>query len=334
MGIPATLIRGDGIGPEVVASSLAVLEKLGVAFDWDEQPAGMAAIARGLDPMPRATVESIRKHKICFKGPLGTPIAGGFRSVNVALRQELDLYVNLRPAMTIPGVPSRYTDVDLVIVRENTQGMYSGIEHFVDREHSAAEAVSIITRAGSERVARFAFDYARKEKRRSLTIAHKANILKATSGLFLETCRLVAKEFPDVKVGELIIDNMCMQLVRDPTRYDVIVTTNLFGDILSDLVAGLVGGLGVVPGANLGYHCAIFEAVHGTAPDIAGKGIANPAASMLAAGQMLRHLEKRAEADRLQAALMKAMADPATRTADLGGKADTATFTAAVLAAL
>jgi isocitrate dehydrogenase (NAD+) len=221
-----------------------------------------------------------------------------------------------------------------VIVRENTQGMYSGIEHFVDREHSAAEAVSIITRAGSERVARFAFDYTRREKRRSLTIAHKANILKATSGLFLETCRLVAKEFPDVKVSELIIDNMCMQLVKDPTRFDVIVTTNLFGDILSDLVAGLVGGLGVVPGANIGYGCAIFEAVHGTAPDIAGKGIANPAASMMAAGQMLRHLEKRAEADRLEAALMKAMADPATRTADLGGRADTAGFTEAVLAAL
>ena len=333
--IPATLIRGDGIGPEVVGATLQVLDLLGLEFDWDEQLGGQSAIDKTGDPLPPATLESIRKHGLCLKGPLGTPIAGGFRSVNVTLRQELDLYANVRPAKSFPGVPSRFENVDLVIVRENTQGMYSGIEHFIDREHSAAEAISIITRAGSERIARYAFEYARKHGRRKVTCAHKANILKATSGLFLETTRAVSKEFGDVKFEELIVDNMCQQLVKDPTRYDVIVTTNLFGDILSDLTAGIVGGLGVAPGANIGAGgSAIFEAVHGTAPDIAGKGISNPAAEMLAAVMMLRHLDLRAEADRMENGVRTALADPKSRTGDLKGTANTAAFTSAVLAAL
>ncbi len=333
--IPATLIRGDGIGPEVVGATLQVLDALGLAFDWDEQLGGQSAIDKTGDPLPPATLASIRKHGLCLKGPLGTPIAGGFRSVNVTLRQELDLYANVRPAKSFPGVPSRFENVDLVIVRENTQGMYSGIEHFIDREHSAAEAISIITRAGSDRIARYAFEYARKHGRRKVTCAHKANILKATSGLFLETTRAVSKEFGDVKFEELIVDNMCQQLVKDPTRYDVIVTTNLFGDILSDLTAGIVGGLGVAPGANIGAGgSAIFEAVHGTAPDIAGKGISNPAAEMLAAVMMLRHLDLRAEADRMENGIRAALADPKSRTGDLKGTANTAAFTSAVLASL
>jgi len=332
--IAATLIRGDGIGPEVVGATLRVLDALGLSFSWDEQLGGQAAIDETGDPLPRATIESIRARKLCLKGPLGTPIAGGFRSVNVTLRQELDLYANVRPVKSFPGVPCRYENVDLVIVRENTEGMYSGIEHWVDRDHSAAESISIITRTGSERIARYAFEYARREGRKKVTCAHKANILKATSGLFLETTRGVAREFPDIRLEELIIDNMCQQLVKDPTRYEVIVTTNLFGDILSDLCAALVGGLGVAPGANIGHHAAIFEAVHGTAPDIAGKGIANPAAEMLAAVQMLRYLDRRPEADRMEKAIRAALADAGSRTGDLGGKANTARFTDAVLAAL
>ena len=334
MGIPATLIRGDGIGPEVVGATLQVLGALGVSFDWDEQLGGQSAIDKAGDPLPRATLESIRSRKLCLKGPLGTPIGGGYRSVNVTLRQELDLYANVRPVKSFPGVPSRYENVNLVIVRENTEGMYSGIEHYIDRDHSAAESISIITRTGSERIARYAFELARREGRKKVTVAHKANILKATSGLFLETVRNVAKEFSDLKLEELIIDNMCQQLVKDPTRYELIVTTNLFGDILSDLTAALVGGLGVAPGANIGHHAAIFEAVHGTAPDIAGRGISNPAAEMLAAVAMLRHVDKPAEAQRFETAIRKALQDPASRTGDLGGKANTATFTAAVIAAL
>lgn len=333
--IPATLIRGDGIGPEVIDASLKALDALGVKFEWDEQLAGGAALDKLGNPMPPATVESIRKHKLCFKGPLGTPIGGGYKSVNVSLRQELDLYANVRPAKSIPGVPSRYENVDVVIVRENTQGMYAGIEHWRNDEKTEAETVSIITKVGSERIVRYAFEYARREGRKKVTVAHKANILKMTSGLFLATAKELAPQYSDIKFEDLIIDNMCMQLVKDPTRYEVIVTTNLFGDILSDLCAGLVGGLGVAPGANVGYgNLAIFEAVHGTAPDIAGKGIANPAATMLAAGMMLRHLGMRAEAERLERAVRKSMQDPEARTGDLGGKANTATFTKAVIANL
>ena len=330
--IPATLIRGDGIGPEVIDASVRVLDALGLAFEWDVQPAGQAAIDQVGTPLPPPTIESIRRTKTCFKGPLSTPIGGGYKSVNVLLRQELQLFANVRPVRSFPGVPSRYENVDLVVVRENTEGMYAGIERWQNPEKTRAETVSVITREGSERVLRFAFEYVKREKRRKLTVIHKANILKATSGLFLATAKELAREYPDVPFEDLIIDNACMQLVRDPTRYDVIVTTNLFGDILSDLTAGLVGGLGVAPGANIGYgNTAIFEAVHGTAPDIAGQGIANPGATMLAAVLMLRHLGKREEADRMHTAVCKAFENPVSRTPDLGGRGNTQTFTQAVL---
>jgi isocitrate dehydrogenase (NAD+) len=275
---------------------------------------------------------------MCFKGPLATPIGGGYRSVNVTLRQELDLFANVRPAKTVPGVPlSRFDDVDIIVVRENTQGMYSGIDQWADSEHTKAEAVSVITKAGSERLVRFAFEYARAEGRKKITIAHKANILKLTSGLFLATAKEVAAGFPDIECNDLIIDNCCMQLVKDPSpkRFDMIVTTNLFGDILSDLTAGLVGGLGLAPGMNVGYGVYIFEAVHGTAPDIAGKGLANPAATLSAAAMMLRTLDLRPHADRLEKAIREAIQDPATRTKDLpGGTANTAAFTKGVIAHL
>ena len=333
-----TLIRGDGIGPEVIGASLEVLDALGCRFEWDEQLAGADAVDKTGAPLPPPTLESIRRTKTCFKGPLATPIGGGYRSVNVALRQELDLFANVRPARTIPGVAlSRYDDVDIVVVRENTQGMYSGVEHWADAEKTQAEAVSVITKSGSERLIRFAFEYARSEGRKKITVAHKANILKMTSGLFLLTAREIAKEFPDIELSDLIIDNCCMQLVKDPSpkRFDMIVTTNLFGDILSDLTAGLVGGLGLAPGMNVGYGVHVFEAVHGTAPDIAGKGIANPAATMFAAAMMLRTIGHRAEADRLENAVRAAIQDPATRTGDLpGGRADTAAFTRGVIAQL
>ena len=333
--IPATLIKGDGIGPEVIDASLRVLDALGAKFDWDEQLAGTSAIEKVGTPLPPPTVESIRKTKVCFKGPLATPIGGGYKSVNVALRQQLDLFANVRPAKSIPGVPSRYENVDLVVVRENTQGMYAGIEQYKNPEKTAAETVSVITKDGSARVIRFAFEYARREKRKKITVAHKANILKMTSGLFLATAKEIAPSFPDIGFDDLIIDNCCMQLVKDPTRFDVIVTTNLFGDILSDLTAGLIGGLGLAPGANVGYGgAAIYEAVHGTAPDIAGKGVANPAATMLAAAMMLRALEQRPQSERLEKAVRAAVQDPATRTPDLGGKGNTKTFTDAVLKAL
>lgn len=335
MGIPVTLIRGDGIGPEVIDASVKALDKLGLSFEWDVQLAGQEALDKVGSPLPPKTVDSIRKTKICFKGPLSTPIGAGYRSVNVGLRQELDLFANVRPAKSIPGVPTRYENVDLVVIRENTEGMYSGIDRWADEQKTVAESISRITKTGSERLIRFAFEYARREGRKKLTVAHKANILKMTSGLFLATCKEVAKEFPDIAFSDHIIDNMCMQLIKDPTRFEVIATTNLFGDILSDLTAGLVGGLGLAPGANIGYgNTAIYEAVHGTAPDIAGKGLANPGATMLAAGLMLRALGKRVEAERLEKAVRIAVQDPATRTADLGGKANTAIFTDAVLAAL
>jgi isocitrate dehydrogenase (NAD+) len=333
-----TLIRGDGIGPEVIGASLEVLDALGLKFQWDEQLAGTAAIEKTGAPLPPPTLESIRRTKMCFKGPLATPSGGGYKSVNVTLRQELDLFANVRPAKTIPGVPlSRFDDVDIVIVRENTQGMYSGIDQWADEAKTKAEAISVITKDGSARLIRFAFEYARKNGRKKITVAHKANILKLTSGLFLATAREIAPEFPDIEFGELIIDNCCMQLVKDPSpkRFDMIVTTNLFGDILSDLTAGLVGGLGLAPGMNVGYGSYIFEAVHGTAPDIAGKGLANPAATMSAAVMMLDALDQKKEADRLEKAIREAIQDPATRTKDLpGGQANTAQFTKGVIAHL
>ena len=329
-----SLIRGDGIGPEISEATLAMLEAAGAKLRWEEVPAGVAALPTHHDPLPEITLASIEKTKVALKGPLSTPKGTGFRSVNVALRQHFDLYVNLRPAKSITGVPSRYEKVDIVTVRENTEDIYAGIEHFVGPGRSAAESIAVITRHGSERIVRYAFEYARKHGRKKVSIIHKANILKMSNGLFLEVGKEVAKQFPDIESDDVIVDAACMKLVLMPERFDVIVTMNLFGDILSDLIAGLVGGLGVSPGANLGERAAIFEAVHGSAPDIAGQGIANPSALLMAALMMLEHLGQHDPAARLRAALFRTLADPRTRTRDLGGQANTQAFTQAVIAQL
>jgi isocitrate dehydrogenase (NAD+) len=332
MSTKVTLIRGDGIGPEVVDAAVRAVEATGADIQWDPREAGAGAIPKHGAPLPEATVASIREHRLCLKGPLATPVGGGYRSVNVALRQEFDLYANLRPARTYAGLPGRYDKVDLFVVRENTQGEYSGIEHYIDPTRSAAEAISIITRHGSDRIIRFAFEHARAAGRKQVTLVHKANILKMTSGLFLETGRDIARSYPDIQFNDIIVDNCAMQLVRDPSRFDVIVTTNLFGDILSDLTAGLVGGLGLVAGANIGENAAIFEAVHGTAPDIAGKGIANPTAVMLAGAMMLDRIGQRDRAQRLETAIRRVIAEGRELTPDLGGSGNTASYTDRVIA--
>jgi isocitrate dehydrogenase (NAD+) len=329
-----TLIRGDGIGPEVMDAAVRAIDATGANLAWEPAHAGAGAIPICGAPLPEPTLESIRKHRMCFKGPLATPIGSGYRSVNVALRQEFDLYANVRPAQSFVGLVTRYDKVDLVVVRENTQGEYSGIEHFIDPTRSAAEAISIITRFGCDRIIRFAFEYARAYGRKRVTLVHKANILKMTSGLFLQVGREIAQGYADINFDDIIVDNCAMQLVRDPTRFDVIVTTNLFGDILSDLTAGLVGGLGLVPGANIGENAAIFEAVHGTAPDIAGKGIANPTAAMMAGAMMLARLGQKERGQRLEAAVRRTIAKGKDLTADLGGAATTQTFTDRVIAEL
>jgi isocitrate dehydrogenase (NAD+) len=329
-----TLIAGDGIGPEVTAGAVRAIEATGASIDWEPAAAGAGAIPAHGAPLPEATLESIRRNRICLKGPLATPIGGGYRSVNVALRQEFDLYANVRPARTFAGLKNRYEAVDLIVVRENTQGEYSGIEHFIDPTKNAAESISIITRFGSDRIVRFAFELARARGRRKVTLVHKANILKMTSGLFLQVGREIAQSYPDIQFTDIIVDNCAMQLVRDPTRFDIVVTTNLFGDILSDLTAGLVGGLGLIAGANIGESAAIFEAVHGTAPDIAGQGIANPTAVMLAGAMMLDHLGQRERAVRLESAVREAIAAGLDLTPDLGGEGTTQAFTGRVVAAL
>jgi isocitrate dehydrogenase (NAD+) len=326
-----SLIRGDGIGPEITDATLRMLEAAGAQLRWEEVPAGVGALAEHHDPLPAVTLESIEKNKVALKGPLSTPTGTGFRSVNVALRQHFDLYVNLRPALSFAGVPSRYQNVDIVTVRENTEDIYSGIEHFVGPGRSAAESIAVITRVGSERIARYAFEYARKHGRKKVSIIHKANILKMSNGLFLEVAKKVAKEFPDIQSEDVIVDAACMKLVLYPERFDVIVTMNLFGDIMSDLIAGLVGGLGVSPGANLGERAAIFEAVHGSAPDIAGQGIANPTALALAAGMMLDYLGQIDAGRRLRNGILASLKDDRLRTRDIGGQADTKTFTQGVI---
>lgn len=337
----ATLIEGDGIGPEIAEATVRAVAAAGGAIDWDRQLAGMTAAERVGDPLPAATVESIKQHQLALKGPLGTPIGSGFRSVNVALRQQFDLYANVRPARTLAGVPSRYTGVDIVMVRENTEDLYAGVEHYVDPRRTAAESIAIITRFGSERVITYAFEYARRHNRKKVTLVHKANILKMSNGLFLDTGRDIAKRYPDIAFDDMIVDATAMKLVVAPERFDVIVTMNLFGDILSDLTAGLVGGLGVAPAANLGaaaegtgVGCAIFEAVHGTAPDIVGQGIANPTGLMLSAAMLLDHVGQTAAAARLRTGVERALASPTTRTRDLGGAATTREYTEAVIAAL
>src|SRR5215831_3224769 len=321
-----TLIRGDGIGPEVIDGAARAIEATGAAIEWEPADAGAGAIPKHGAPLPEATIASIRKTSICLKGPLATPIGGGYRSVNVALRQEFDLYANVRIARSFPGLVTRYDKVDLVLVRENTQGEYSGIEHFIDPTRSAAEAISIITRFGSDRIIRFAFEYARANGRKLVTLVHKANILKMTSGLFLQVGREIAEGYKDIAFSDIIVDNCAMQLVRDPTRFEVIVTTNLFGDILSDLAAGLVGGLGLVPGANIGEDVAIFEAVHGTAPDIAGKGIANPTAAILAGAMLLDRMGQKERGGRLELAVRRVIARGKELTPDLGGRGSTQSF--------
>jgi isocitrate dehydrogenase (NAD+) len=303
-----------------------VLEATGVAFEWDEQVAGVTALERCGTPIPDATIESIRQRQLALKGPLTTPVGAGFRSVNVALRKEFELYANLRPAYTI--LPGRYDNIDIVLVRENLEGLYSGVEHFIgiDKDPRAvAISEAILSRFGAERVIRFAFEYAVRTGRKQVTVVHKANILKMVGGLFLEVAHGVAREFEGrVASTDMIVDNAAMQLVLKPEQFDVIVTTNLFGDILSDEISGLVGGLGLTPGGNIGAGAAIFEAVHGSAPDIAGKGLANPAAQMLAAAMMLDHLEERAAAKRLRHGIRRAIVEDGVRTRDLGGTATTA----------
>ncbi len=334
MTLNATLVPGDGIGPSITAATIRILEAAGAPFSWDEQLAGVSATEHGMDPLPAATMESIETHRIALKGPLTTPIGSGFRSINVALRKHFDLYANVRPAKTI--LPdARYPGLDLVIVRENTEGLYAGIEHFIgmDKDPKAvAESVMLITRYGSDRIVRFAFEYALQHGRERVTLVHKANILKCTQGLFLEVGRHVAEEY-EGRIGfdERIVDATAMQLVLDPYQFDVIVTENMFGDILSDQVAGLIGGLGFAPGANLGTDAAIFEAVHGSAPDIAGLGIANPSALTLAACLMLDHVGESARADRIRTALAETLRESSVLTSDLGGDASTEQFASAVI---
>ena len=332
--LPATLIPGDGIGPEITAAVVEILDALGKPFAWDIQQGGMAAVEKTGDPLPPALLDSIRRTRLALKGPLTTPVAGGFRSVNVRLREEFKLYANLRPARTmISG--GRYEDIDIVLVRENLEGFYIGFEHYIPIDgdpHAAAISSGVNTRAGSRRIAEFGFDYALRNGRKKVTIVHKANVLKALSGIFLETAREVAKKYEGkVAMDDRIIDACAMQLVLKPWQFDVILTTNLFGDILSDEIAGLVGGLGMAPGANIGTDAAIFEAVHGSAPDIAGKGIANPLALLLAAAMMLDHAGRSDAAARLRAAIDGALRDDGVRTGDLGGQATTREMTQAIL---
>ena len=333
MTYDVTLIPGDGIGPEITAQTVKVLKATGLRFNWDEELAGVAAVEATGTPLPDATIESIRKNALALKGPLTTPVGTGFRSVNVGLRKEFELFANIRPARTImPG--GRFENVDIVLVRENLEGLYVGVEHFIaigDDPRAVAESMAIVTRRGCERIIRYAFEYAVKHRRRKVTIVHKANILKMVSGLFLEVGRAIATEYEGrVESNDMIVDNTAMQLVLRPEQFDVMVTTNMFGDILSDEVSGLVGGLGLAPGANIGTKAAIFEAVHGSAPDIAGKGVANPSAQMLAAAMMLDHLGELDRAQRLRDAIFATIVRDGIRTRDLGGTASTEEFGSAV----
>jgi isocitrate dehydrogenase (NAD+) len=336
MPTPVTLISGDGIGPSISSATVRLLEAAGADIQWDAQYAGMAGVARYGDPIPDQTLDSIKRTRVALKGPLETPVGEGFRSINVALRKTFELYANVRPAHTI-AKGGRYDNVDIVLIRENTEGLYIGNEHYIkigSDPRAAAESIALITRAGSERIVRYAFDYAEKHDRKKVTLVHKANILKNSQGLFLDVGRMVAREYAKIEFQEVIVDAMAMNLVLHPERFDVIVTTNLFGDILSDLISGLVGGLGLAPGANIGLGGAIFEAVHGTAPDIAGKGIANPGALMLAACMMLDYLCDEPRAERIRKALEDTIREGKTVTGDLGGTATTDQFTDAIIARL
>jgi isocitrate dehydrogenase (NAD+) len=332
MTIRATLIPGDGIGPEVTDAAVRVVEAAGVTIDWQRAEAGADVFVKHGTPMPDDVLNSIRTTGVALKGPIGTPIGGGFRSANVVMRQALDLYACVRPVRSIPGLGTRFEGVDFVLVRENTEGLYSGLEHRVTE--GVVESLKVVTEKASLRIARYAFDLARREGRGAVTAVHKANIMKLSDGLFLECARRVARDYPELELREMIIDNCAMQLVTHPEQFEVLLMDNLYGDILSDLGAGLVGGLGVVPGSNIGSECAVFEAVHGSAPDIAGRGLANPTAVIRSAAMLVAHLGQPEAAARIESAVEKALADPANHTGDLGGKATTARFTDAVLRGL
>ena len=326
-----SIISGDGIGPEIMDAALRVLDALECGFDYEPVDAGLLALEKHGDLLPGPTMDSIRRSRVALKGPLTTPVGKGFRSINVTLRERFDLYANVRPVVSMPGTRARYEGVDIITVRENTEGAYLAADARVSEDGSSAESKMIVTRKGSERVTRYAFEMARSAGRSRVTLVHKANILKAVSGLFLDVAREVAADFPDIDCDEMIVDATCMKLVMDPGRFDVIVTTNLFGDIISDLCAGLVGGLGLAPGANIGADAAIFEAVHGSAPDIAGRGIANPCALLLAAAQMLSHCGQEDRAGRLRAAIKATIAAADRTTPDLGGSGTTRSFADAIV---
>jgi len=327
-----TLIPGDGIGPEVTSAVTTILEASGVSIEWERHDAGVTAVERTGQTLPDTLLDSIRRTRVALKGPVTTPVGEGFTSVNVGLRKALDLYTNLRPVASMPGVTSRYSNVDLVIVRENTEDLYAGLEHIV--VPGVVESLKIITARASTRIAEFAFAHARRHGRKRVTAIHKANIMKLSDGLFLDSVRAVAKLNPDIQYDERIVDAACMHLVMKPEQFDVLVLPNLYGDIVSDLCAGLVGGLGLVPGANLGTEIAVFEAVHGSAPDIAGKNVANPTALLLSANLMLRHLGETSAADRIDAALARVLMAGQVRTRDLGGTASTTAFAEAICGAL
>jgi len=325
-----TLVPGDGIGPEVAAAAVRVLSATGVSIEWETEFAGASAVGEHGSPLPERVIESIRRNRVALKGPTETPVGTGHRSVNVALRKQLDLYANLRPLRTLPGVKTRYEDVDVVVVRENTEDLYSGLEHVV--VPGVVESLKIITDRASTRIARFAFHYARSHGRKRISAVHKANIMKLSDGLFLDCCRRVAAEYPDVAYDEIIVDNACMQLVLDPTRFDMLLLENLYGDIVSDLCAGFVGGLGMAPGANIGDEGAVFEAVHGSAPDIAGQDLANPIALVLSGAMMLEHLGESTAASRVREAVSGVLAEGKHLTRDLGGTAGTTEIAEAIAA--
>ncbi len=326
------VIRGDGIGPEIMDATLHVLDAMNLGLTYEFVEAGMAALEKHGELLPASTVDAIQRHRIALKSPLTTPVGEGFSSINVELRKRFDLYANVRPAISFPNTKSRYQNIDLITVRENTEGAYIGEGQNVTADGETATLTQRVTRKGSDRIVRYAFDLARRVGRKKVTILHKANILKSTSGLFLKTARNVALQYPDIQCNEMIIDNACMQLVMKPEQFDVLVTTNLFGDIISDLCAGLVGGLGLAPGANIGAEAAIFEAVHGSAPDIAGKGIANPCALLLGAAQMLDHLGMPERGNALRKAIRDAMEAKDSLTPDLGGEGNTMSFAKAIAA--
>ncbi|MGL6624571.1 isocitrate dehydrogenase [Aeromonas jandaei] len=326
-----TVIPGDGIGPSIIESAIQILTHAGCDFEYEYADAGLVALEKHGELLPQATLDLIEKNKVTLKGPLTTPVGGGFTSINVSLRKKFNLYANVRPVISFKGTKSRYENIDIITVRENTEGMYSGAGQKRSDDNKSAEAMSIITSEGAERIVKFAFELARQEGRKKVTIIHKANILKSTSGLFLEVAREIASHYPDIQSEEMIVDAACMNLVMYPERFDVMVTTNLFGDILSDLCAGLVGGLGMAPGANIGDGAAIFEAVHGSAPDIAGKNIANPTSVILASIQMLEYLGMQDKAERIREAVRATIESGDRVTRDLGGSASTSEFTQAII---